>query len=90
MAYVVDKAGRHYAVIYEGTDSITGRERRRWHRCPSRAAAEALARGLGTQRTRRREAGSLLSLGEYLLGQWLPAREAALTARRRTPGTSPR
>src|SRR5919199_1543609 len=27
MAYVVEKAGLHYAVIYEGVEPITGRER---------------------------------------------------------------
>jgi integrase len=80
MAYVVEKAGRHYAVIYEGTNPITGRERRRWRRCPTQADAEALARRLGRQRSELREAGSLLALGDYLLRQWLPAREAALTA----------
>ncbi len=78
MAYVVEKAGVHYAVIYEGTNPVTGHERRRWHRCPSRAEAETLARRLGSQRTRLRRAGSMLTLGEYILGQWLPAREAAL------------
>ncbi len=80
MAYVVEKAGVHYAVIYEGTDPITGRERRRWHRGANRVAAEALARRLGSRRARLRQAGSLLTLSEYLLGKWLPAREAALTA----------
>ena len=29
--YVVTKGDRFYAVIYEGVDPITGRERRRWH-----------------------------------------------------------
>jgi integrase len=80
MAYVVEKAGSHYAVIYEGTDPITGRERRRWHRCASRVAAEVLARRLGSRRARLRQAGSSLTLSEWLLGRWLPAREAALTA----------
>lgn len=79
MAYVVEKAGVHYAVVYEGTNPISGRERRRWHRCPSRAEAEVLARRLGAHRVRLRRAGSLLSLSGYLLRQWLPTREAALT-----------
>jgi len=61
MAYVVEKAGVHYAVIYEGTNPVTGHERRRWHRCPSRAEAETLARRLGSQRTRLRQAGSMAS-----------------------------
>jgi hypothetical protein len=80
MAYVVEKAGRLYAVIYEGINPVTGGERRRWHRCPTQADALALAGRIGTERASLREAGSLLTLGDYLLCQWLPAREAALTA----------
>ena len=79
MAYVVEKAGLHYAVIYEGANPITGKERRRWHRCGTRADAETLACQLGDQRTRRRRAGSTMNLGDYLLGQWIPTREAALS-----------
>ena len=80
MAYVVEKAGRDYAVIYEGTNPVIGGERRRWRRCPTQADAEALASRLSNQRTNLREAASLLALDDYLLHQWLPAREAALTA----------
>jgi hypothetical protein len=29
--YVARKGHRYYAVIYEGIDPLTGRERRRWH-----------------------------------------------------------
>jgi hypothetical protein len=29
--YVAQKGDRFYAVIYEGLDPVTGRERRRWH-----------------------------------------------------------
>ena len=78
MAYVVEKAGVHYAVIYEGTNPVTGRERRRWHRCPSHSDAEALASRLGSQRAHLRHAGSLMTLGDYLVGKWMPACEAAL------------
>ena len=60
MAYLVAKRdGVFYAVVYEGTNPVSGRERRQWHRCPTRPAAEQLARGLGTSdstlrfRTRR-------------------------------------
>ena len=41
MAYVVEKAGLHYAVIYQGVNPITGKERRRWHRQPRRRGASA-------------------------------------------------
>src|SRR5258708_5116504 len=29
--YVARKGDRHYAVIYEGPDPLTGRERQQWH-----------------------------------------------------------
>jgi len=42
--YIVEKNGRFYAVIYEGLDPITGRERRRWHPAGTdRAEAERSA-----------------------------------------------
>ncbi len=50
MAYVVTKAGLHYALIYEGVNPITGKERWRWHRCSDSADAQALACRLGAQR----------------------------------------
>ena len=39
MAYVTEKRGVFYAVIYEGRNPVSGRERRRWHRCDDHAAA---------------------------------------------------
>ncbi len=43
--YVTTKRGRYYAVIYEGLDPVTGRERRTWHPAGTdRAEAERLAR----------------------------------------------
>lgn len=29
--HVAKKGGRYYAVVYEGTDPATGRQRHRWH-----------------------------------------------------------
>ena len=78
MAYVTEKRGVFYAVIYEGRNPVSGRERRRWHRCDNHAAASRLATELTAGRVRQRSAGSSLTLGEYLLGQWLPAKEATL------------
>ena len=78
MAYVTEKRGVHYAVIYEGRNPVTGRERRRWHRCESRIDAERLAQALTAEHERRHRAGSSMALGDYLLGQWLPAREATV------------
>jgi integrase len=53
--YVVRKGNQHYAVIYEGLDPLTGRERRRWHPAgPDRASAEQLASKLAGDWTRDR------------------------------------
>jgi hypothetical protein len=42
--YVARKGDRYYAVIYEGIDPLTGRERRRWHPAgTNQAVAEAQA-----------------------------------------------
>lgn len=78
MAYVTEKRGVFYAVIYEGRNPVMGRERRRWYRCDDRAAAEQLAIDLSERRARQRHTGSLLTVAEYLLGQWLPAKEASV------------
>ena len=48
--YVAQKGERWYAVIYDGLDPLTGRERRRWHPAGvDRAAAEQLARRLAAE-----------------------------------------
>lgn len=78
VAYVVEKRGVFYAVIYEGTNPVSGRERRRWHRCEDRPDAEQLARTLGRHRERQHRAGSSITLRDYLVGQWLPAKETSI------------
>jgi hypothetical protein len=48
--YVAQRRGRFYAVIYEGLDPVTGRERRTWHPAGTdRAAAERLAARLAEE-----------------------------------------
>lgn len=56
----VTRKGRHwYAVVYEGLDPATRRERRRWHRGGTdRGQAEALARQLAVQERQRRGDGA--------------------------------
>ena len=50
--YVARKGDRWYAVIYEGLDPVTGRERRSWHPAGTdRADAERLAARLAGERT---------------------------------------
>jgi hypothetical protein len=82
MAYVVRRDGRFCAVVYDGLDPLTGRERRRWHPAGQcRADAEALAanldRALTTQHVEPRSAGQV-SVGRFLTEDWLPAKRLAL------------
>lgn len=56
--YVTRKGQQWYAVIYEGLDPATGRERRRWHAVGrERRRAEALARQLARDENERRGRG---------------------------------
>lgn len=78
--YVVCKGNQQYAVIYEGLDPLTGRERRRWHPAgPDRAQTEALACRLAEDHMRDREPRrSSLTVGVFLTQRWLPANQARL------------
>jgi hypothetical protein len=73
--HVARKRGRYYAVIYEGLDPVTGRERRRWHPAGTdRAKAEAFAARLAAERDGRNDEIRSLTFGAYLTGHWLPAK----------------
>ncbi len=78
--YVARKGDRFYAVIYEGIDPITGRERRRWHPAGTdRDAAEQLASELAARRCS--DAGherSSLTVAVYLTQRWLPSKQLSL------------
>ena len=78
--YVVRKGNQHYAVIYEGLDPLTGRERRRWHPAGAdRAVAEQFASKLAADWTRDRSPRrSSLTVAVYLTQRWLPANQARL------------
>jgi integrase len=79
--YVAKRRGRFYAVIYEGLDPVTGRERRRWHPAGTdRAAAQHLAARLAAEEHGRADAVRSLTFGAYLTGQWLPAKKLQLAA----------
>jgi hypothetical protein len=55
--YVAQKGGRFYAVIYEGLDPVTGRERRSWHPAGTdRAEAEQLPARLAAEQQGRADA----------------------------------
>ncbi len=80
MAYIVQRKDRFYVVAYDGTDTTTGRERRRWHPAGHcRADAEAIVDRLdaiaGAERTTVTEQ---LTLGRYLTERWMPRRRQRL------------
>jgi integrase len=77
--YVARKGDRWYAVIYEGLDPVTGRERRSWHPAGTeRADAEKLAAHLAGDRNGRNDAVRSLSFGAYLTSRWLPGKRLVL------------
>ena len=77
--YVARKGVRWYAVIYEGQDPITGRERRSWHPAGTvRAEAERLAGRLAREHDGRNDPARSMSFGAYLTARWLPGKRLVL------------
>ena len=78
--YIARKRDRWYAVIYEGVDPETGRERRRWVPAGTdRSDAEALAIRLGVVEAERRNGfRSELTVGGFVTRYWLPAKQLRL------------
>ncbi len=64
--YVASKGDRWYAVIYEGLDPVTGKERRSWHPAgTSRDDAERLAQRLAKDSNGRNDEGRSHTPIEY-------------------------
>lgn len=79
--YVAKKGNRWYAVIYEGVDPVTGKERRRWHAAGlCRDDAERLATRLARDLDSINDAVRSLTLGAYLTSRWLPGKRIVLAA----------
>src|SRR5712692_6339511 len=77
--HIKKRGDRYYAVIYEGLDPVTGRERRRWHPAGTdRTQAERLAARLAVEEQGRADQVRALTFGAYLTGQWLPAKKLQL------------
>jgi integrase len=78
--YTVKKGKQYYAVLYEGIDPATGKERRRWiPGGPKRGDAEKLL----TEMVKRNNDGhrtpaDKISFGDYLTERWLPLQQAQL------------
>jgi Phage integrase, N-terminal SAM-like domain len=79
--YVAKKGSSWYAVIYEGTDPVTGKERRSWHPAGrDRADAERLAGRLANERDGAGDEARSLSFGAFLSSRWLPGKRLVLAA----------
>jgi integrase len=77
--YVKKRGNHYYAVIYEGRDPVTGKERRTWHPAGTdRAEAEHLASKLAAAEAVRIDVVRSLTFGAYLISQWLPAKRQHL------------
>jgi hypothetical protein len=77
--YVAKKGNQFYAVIYEGLDPVTGKEKRTWHPAgPDRAKAEQLARRLAAEAEGANDSTRSLTFGAYLTEQWLPGKANTL------------
>ncbi|HUF14769.1 MAG TPA: site-specific integrase [Acidimicrobiia bacterium] len=77
--YVARKGDRWYAVVYEGLDPVTGKERRRWLPAgTTREDAEQLAARLAAELNGRNDKVRSLTFGAYLTGQWLPRKKITL------------
>ena len=84
--YVARKGDRFYAVIYEGIDPNTGRERRRWHPAGTdRASAEQLATDLARRRQDDGYERCSLTVAVYLTQRWLPPRSSPCAPAPTTP-----
>jgi integrase len=78
--YVAKKGKRWYAVIYDGVNPATGKERRRWVPAGTRRGD---AEKLVTELVKRRNDGEAVvtdkaTFGEYLVGRWLPVQRTRL------------
>ena len=77
--YIAKKGNQYYAVIYEGLDPVTGKEKRRWHPAgPDKSVAEKLAKRLAAEIEGRDDQTRSLTFGAYLTNQWLPGKANTL------------
>ena len=80
--HIAKKGNRFYAVVYEGVDPRTGKDRHRWYPAgDTRKDAEKLLTGL----VRRMHDGDYraperITFGDYLVERWLPTKRSQLRA----------
>jgi integrase len=78
--HVAKKGNRYYAVIYEGIDQATGRQRHRWYAggATRKEAEKLLAEMVKRSHDGDYRAPERITLGDYLEERWLPAKRAQL------------
>jgi integrase len=78
--YTAKKGKTWYAVIYEGVDPATGKEKRSWHKAGTRKDdAERLVTDLVKRRNDGEKVSSdKITFGAFLTDRWLPIQEAQL------------
>jgi hypothetical protein len=78
--HIVKRRSRYYAVVYEGVDPASGKERHRWYPAgETRKGAEKILADL----VKRHHDGDYrapdrITLGDYLTERWLPTKRAQL------------
>ncbi len=80
--HVAKKGDRFYAVVYEGTDRATGKQRHRWY--PGGATRKEAERVL-TDLVKQMHDGDYrspekITVADYLVGRWLPLRKRQIKA----------
>ena len=78
--HIAKKGSRYYAVIYEGIDQVTGRQRHRWYAggTTRKEAEKLLAEMVKRNHDGDYRAPDRITLGTYLEERWLPAKRAQL------------
>lgn len=78
--HIAKKGNRYYAVVYEGTDPETGKDRHRWHAAGDtrRGAERILAELITRMHDGTYRAPEKITLADYLLQRWLPAKRTRL------------
>lgn len=78
--HIAKKGKRYYAVVYEGIDPASGRERHRWHAAGAtrRDAERLLAELVKRSHDGDYRAPERITLGTYLIERWLPTKRSQL------------
>ena len=78
--HISKKGDRYYAVIYEGVDPATGKDKRRWHAAGDnrKDAERVLADLIKRVHDGAYRSPDKITLGDYMLKRWLPAKRARL------------